>query len=68
MEDTELKALWQAYDQKLERSLALNLHLVKELQTQKDLLYKQLGGSREYELQKQMEQLKQQLGSANAQP
>src|SRR5690606_4281035 len=35
MEDTELKALWQAYDQKLERSLALNLHLVKELQTQK---------------------------------
>ncbi|GAA0549451.1 hypothetical protein [Chitinophaga japonensis] len=35
MEDIELKALWQAYDQKLERSLALNLHLVKELQTQK---------------------------------
>jgi len=35
MEDTELKSLWQAYDQKLERSLALNLHLVKELQTQK---------------------------------
>lgn len=42
--------------------------IVKELQTQRELLDKQLGGSREQELQKQMEQLNQQLGSANAQP
>lgn len=42
--------------------------IVKELQTQKELLYKQLGGSREHELEKQLEQLNQQLGSANAQP
>jgi hypothetical protein len=31
----ELKSLWQAYDKKLERTLALNLHLVREIQTQK---------------------------------
>lgn len=42
--------------------------IVKELQTQMELLDKQLSGSREQELQKQMEQLEQQLGSANAQP
>lgn len=35
MEEMELKSLWQAYDKKLEKSLALNLHLVRELQTQK---------------------------------
>jgi len=35
MEEMELKSLWQAYDKKLERSLALNLHLVREMQTQK---------------------------------
>jgi len=35
MNDIELKELWQAYDHKLERSLELNLHLVKELQKQK---------------------------------
>jgi hypothetical protein len=35
MEEMELKRLWQACDQKLERSLALNLHLVRAIQTQK---------------------------------
>lgn len=35
MEEMELKSLWQAYDRKLEKSLALNLHLVREIQTQK---------------------------------
>src|SRR5690242_3082438 len=35
MEEMELKSLWQAYDKKLERSLALNLQLVREMQTQK---------------------------------
>jgi hypothetical protein len=35
MEEMELKSLWQAYDKKLERSLALNVHLVREIQTQK---------------------------------
>lgn len=35
MEEMELKSLWQAYDKKLEKSLALNLHLVREMQTQK---------------------------------
>ncbi|HEY8919541.1 MAG TPA: hypothetical protein VIM87_24030, partial [Chitinophaga sp.] len=35
MDEMELKNLWQAYDQKLERSLSLNLHIVQELQKQK---------------------------------
>jgi len=35
MDDMELKNLWQAYDQKLERSLSLNLHIMQELQKQK---------------------------------
>ncbi|MEP6676100.1 MAG: hypothetical protein ABJA78_13140 [Ferruginibacter sp.] len=35
MDDIELKQLWKAYDHKLERSLALNLHIVTAIQTQK---------------------------------
>lgn len=35
MEEMELKSLWQAYDKKLEKSLAMNRHLVREVQTQK---------------------------------
>lgn len=35
MDAQELKNIWQAYDQKLERSLALNLHCVEAIQTQK---------------------------------
>ena len=35
MEAQELKNIWQVYDQKLERSLALNLHCVEAIQTQK---------------------------------
>jgi len=35
MDEIELKNLWQAYDQKLEKSLSLNLHIIQELQKQK---------------------------------
>ncbi|MEO7311112.1 MAG: hypothetical protein ABIX01_11990 [Chitinophagaceae bacterium] len=35
MEDLELKQMWQAYDQKLDRLLVLNLRNFEELQTQK---------------------------------
>nr|WP_294874671.1 hypothetical protein [uncultured Pedobacter sp.] len=35
MEELDIKQLWSSYDAKLERSLALNLKVIKELQTQK---------------------------------
>lgn len=35
MNEVELKNLWQAYDKKLEKSLAMNYQLLKNLQTQK---------------------------------
>lgn len=35
MEELDIKQLWSSYDAKLERSLALNLRVIKELQTQK---------------------------------
>ncbi|MCU0353701.1 MAG: hypothetical protein MUD08_08200 [Cytophagales bacterium] len=35
MEAQELKNIWQAYDQKLEKSLALNLQCIEAIQTQK---------------------------------
>ncbi|WP_316791503.1 hypothetical protein [Pedobacter frigoris] len=35
MEELDIKQLWSSYDAKLERSLALNLRVMKELQTQK---------------------------------
>ncbi|MFN8355043.1 MAG: hypothetical protein U0Y10_11385 [Spirosomataceae bacterium] len=35
MEPNELKSLWQAYDQKIEKSLQLNQHILQELQSQK---------------------------------
>lgn len=37
MEDVSLKEMWAAYDKKLEKSLALNKQLIKEMQTQKAL-------------------------------
>ncbi len=42
--------------------------LVKELQTQRELLDKQLSGSREQELEKQLDELDKQLSPANAPP
>lgn len=35
MELSELKSIWQAYDNKLERSLKLNLHCLELIQAQK---------------------------------
>ncbi len=35
MEDLELKQMWRAYDQKLDKLLVLNLHYFEQLQTQK---------------------------------
>ncbi len=35
MELSEMKSIWQAYDEKLERSLKLNLHCLEVLQAQK---------------------------------
>ena len=35
MEEIELKQLWRVYDQKLDRSLALNLHIITTIQKQK---------------------------------
>ena len=35
MDDISLKQMWAAYDQKLEKSLALNQRLITEIQTQK---------------------------------
>lgn len=35
MEELDIKQLWSSYEAKLERSLALNLKVIKELQTQK---------------------------------
>lgn len=35
MEPNELKQLWQTYDQKLDRSLAINMHCLEAIQAQK---------------------------------
>ncbi len=35
MDLTNLKSMWEAYDEKLERTIKLNLHFVEQMQTQK---------------------------------
>ena len=35
MEEQDIKQLWQSYDRKLEKSLALNYRIIREMQTDK---------------------------------